>query len=365
MGSVRYIGSKARVVAAIIDRLGPPGEGLFVDVFAGTGIVSREASRRGWEVWANDHLLASTAMATAQLLSAADVPFATLGGYGAAIQRLNAARPRRGFIFREYTPSARSASGHRRRYFTCANGMRIDGMRALVEEWYERDNITPAERTLLLADLLEAVNAVANTAGTYGCYLRHWIPPALRPIRLTPRELLPNSRPSKVTSLDAFKLLARPFDVVYLDPPYTKRQYAAYYHILETIAAGDKPQVGGVTGLRPWQDKLSDFCYKRRALGALVALALGIGARRVLISYNSQGHITLNELRKALACHGEVRLQALADVGRYRPSQAASAAGTSVTEYLIEFTRPARAIAAAKRHGAAAVATRPLAEVHP
>ena len=34
-------------------------------------------------------------------------------------------------------------------------------------------------------------------------------------------------------------------DAVYADPPYTKRQYAAYYHILETIAAGDRPLISG------------------------------------------------------------------------------------------------------------------------
>ena len=45
-------------------------------------------------------------------------------------------------------------------------------------------------------------------------------------------------------------------DTVYLDPPYTKRQYAAYYHVLETLAYGDEPEVSGVTGLRPWEGKL-------------------------------------------------------------------------------------------------------------
>ena len=40
-------------------------------------------------------------------------------------------------------------------------------------------------------------------------------------------------------------------DTVYLDPPYTKRQYAAYYHILETISLGDEPIVEGICGIRP------------------------------------------------------------------------------------------------------------------
>lgn len=34
-------------------------------------------------------------------------------------------------------------------------------------------------------------------------------------------------------------------DIAYEDPPYTKRQYGAYYHILETIAIGDEPEITG------------------------------------------------------------------------------------------------------------------------
>ncbi|MCZ5120468.1 DNA adenine methylase [Escherichia coli] len=31
-------------------------------------------------------------------------------------------------------------------------------------------------------------------------------------------------------------------DLCYIDPPYMKRQYAANYHILETLARGDEPE---------------------------------------------------------------------------------------------------------------------------
>ena len=40
-----------------------------------------------------------------------------------------------------------------------------------------------------------------------------------------------------------FSLKVSPGDTVYLDPPYTKRQYASYYHIPETIAYHDEPKV--------------------------------------------------------------------------------------------------------------------------
>ena len=338
MGRIRYIGSKARVVKQILDIAGPPNGGCFFDVFSGTGVVSQQAAIRGWGVCANDHLLSSSILTTAQLLSCNDVSFASLGGYAATIRKLNNISPRSGFIYAEYTPSGKSRSGHERRYFTTENGRRIDGMRAQIEDWDRSGKLTANERALLLADLFEATNRVANIAGTYGCFLRHWTKAAQRRLLLSPRSLLTKPAGFQVSCKDAFELTAHPNDLAYLDPPYTKRQYAAYYHILETIAAGDSPSVSGVTGLRSWANKSSPFCFKKRALGALSSLTTRLGPKRVLISYSSEGHVALSELKQSLEEHGEVTIHEVADIGRYRPNQKALRLPT-VTEYVLEWTQ--------------------------
>ena len=338
MGRIRYIGSKARVVKQILDIAGPPSSGRFLDVFSGTGVVSRQAAIRGWEVWANDHLLSSSILTTAQLFSCNDVPFSSLGGYTATIRKLSNISPRCGFIYGEYTPSGKSRSGHERRYFTTENGRRIDGMRAQIEDWDRSSKLTAHERVLLLADLLEATNSVANIAGTYGCFLQHWTKSAQRQLRVSPRSLLIKPASFQVSCKDAFELTAHPNDLAYLDPPYTKRQYAAYYHILETIAAGDSPTVSGVTGLRPWESKSSPFCFKKRALKALASLTIGLGTNKVLISYSSEGHVALSELKQSLEKYGEVAIHEVANIGRYRPNQKALRL-PSVTEYVLEWTR--------------------------
>jgi adenine-specific DNA-methyltransferase len=344
MGQTRYIGSKARLAASILRTIGPPraGPGRFVDLFSGTGSVSRAAARAGWEVLANDHLLSSAVMTTAQLLAAEDVPFAAFGGYAAALQALAGAEPVEGFIYREYTPSGRSRSGAERRYFTADNGRRIDGMRLRIEQWHREGRVGEREKNLLLADLLSAANTVANIAGTYGCFLRDWDPGALRPVVPTPRELLPAPYRFTVLNEDAFRVPTRQTDLVYLDPPYTKRQYAAYYHLPETIAAGDSPAVEGVTGLRPWQDKLSPFCYKTRALRALERLLAGLGASRVALSYSSEGYMPLDAVERLCRRFGSVTVHRLSDVGRYRPNRKASGARAHVTEYLVDLVRVVR-----------------------
>ena len=73
-------------------------------------------------------------------------------------------------------------------------------------------------------------------------------------------------------------------DFVYADPPYTKRQYAAYYHLLETIAMGDQPKITGSTGLRAWEDKASDYCYRRRAPDALSELVSNLKCDHFFLS---------------------------------------------------------------------------------
>lgn len=337
----RYLGSKARIVQNILDIVGPSGHdgGRFIDVFSGTGAVSRQATLKGWEIVANDHLFSASVMTTAQILSADDVPFTGLGGYKAALQALSEAPPLSGFVFQEYTPDGKNLSHRQRKYFTPENGQAIDGMRQAIADWHAAKTITREEMWLLIADLLSAANSVANIAGTYGCFLRHWNANALRPLTLQLRSLLPERQRFFVHNLDAFDVPAERQDVAYLDPPYTKRQYAAYYHILETIAIGDSPKVEGITGLRPWREKSSPFCYKPQALPALERLITGLCARRIMLSYSSEGHIPLSGVEAMFKRHGDVTVHTIENIGRYRPNQEASAAGTNVTEYLVELIK--------------------------
>jgi adenine-specific DNA-methyltransferase len=331
----RYIGSKARVVEQIGEHLGYARGGFFVDVFCGTGAVAELAAELGWPVRLNDHLSSATKIAAARLLARREVPFKNLGGYEAAIALLNRCTPVRGFVWREYSPASRRRIGLERRYFTEANASRIDGIRAKIRSWRNAGAINEREELLLIGDLLGAVNRVANIAGTYGCFLSTWTPPAMEKLTLKPRQLKPRTTPVEICNVDASAVPTGPEDIAYLDPPYTKRQYASYYHILETICLGDEPSVEGVAGLRPWRVLASDYCYKVRALNALATLIANVSARRVLLSYSNEGHVPMDGLKRALINLGKVEVHELATIGRYRPNVQASVARSSVTEYLI------------------------------
>ena len=338
--TMRYIGSKARVADAILEIIGDPtSSDVFVDGFCGTGAVAERAAQRGWPIRLNDTLVSATITAAARITHASVVPFTELGGYQKAIEVLDSTTPVEGFIWREYSPASAEVAGVERKYFTQSNAAELDAMRLQISEWQDAGALSSPEAQLLIADVLKALNGVANIAGTYGCFLREFAVNALQPIRVRPRKLFPLRTAVEVWNVDVTAVPTSVNDVVYFDPPYTKRQYAAYYHILETVAVGDEPTVGGVTGLRPWQDKASAYCYKRRALKALVELLDNTPSRRVVLSYSSEGHVDLNELTAELAQVGEVVVHPLGAIGRYRPNQVASATASSVAEYVIELVK--------------------------
>jgi adenine-specific DNA-methyltransferase len=337
VGRVRYIGSKARVVDEISEILGHPneGDGFFVDAFCGTGVVAGAAADLGWSVRINDHLLSSASLAVAQLLAHSDVPFKDLGGYDRVIKTLNGVEPVDGFFWREYSP----ASELGRMYFSEQNARYIDSARTLLNQWRADGALNSDEDALLTADLISAAARVANIAGTYGCFLTYWTGAATRPIIFEPRLLRDEPVEHEAFCRDVVDVPIGSRDVAYFDPPYTKRQYAAYYHINETLAYGDEPELIGKTGLRAWREKASDYCYKLRALRALTELITNTPARRILLSYSNEGHVRLEDLAEAIAPLGELEIHELGPIGRYRPNEAASAAADAVTEYVVDLQR--------------------------
>lgn len=340
--SLRYIGSKARVVDAIIDRIGSPNGGVFVDAFSGTGAVAAAASTSGWKVHVNDHLRSSAIMSFARLVSKIEAPFCKLGGYVNAIDALNSLMPQRGFVWREYSPASSHHCSVSRMYFTEGNAQKIDAIRRQISEWRTHEDINENEERVLIADLMRAANRVANTAGTYGCFLSKWQRQSLDSLVVEPNLMRRSAPRATMSAVDVRAVRCSPEDTVYLDPPYTKRQYAAYYHILETIALGDEPQVEGVCGIRPWREKASDFCYKTRAAKAIESLVSSLPARRVFLSYSTEGHVPIAALSETLSALGAVKLHRLQNIGRYRPNRAASETASDVGEVLFYIEKTAQ-----------------------
>lgn len=309
----RYLGNKSRLAGWIVDEVRRylPDGGVVADPMCGTGAVSEELASRGYDVIASDALKFPTLHAEARLLHSHEPEFRHFGGYASVLAELNSLAPRIGYFYREFgeggVPLARSTP---RKYFTSENASAIDAVRHFIKSAADGGKISDLEHHLLLHDLILAVNDVANIAGTYGYFRSSISSSALRRLELRPSNFSVTGGDHLVTRGEASAVLAsHRVDAVYLDPPYTKRQYAGNYHILETIAREDEPAAMGAGGLRPWAGDASDFCYKRRAENAFRQVVAAANARFIFISYSEDGQLSPKVLRDTLSDFGEVTVR--------------------------------------------------------
>jgi adenine-specific DNA-methyltransferase len=341
--SYRYIGNKIKLLPwlmpVIRDIAG--ADATVADLMCGTATVSEALRLAGHRVIASDVMTFSVQHAFVRLTLDAPPHFTDLGlgSYYDVLTELNSLTPRQGYIWREYSPAGTPAAGvPARKYFTPDNASRIDAMRSCILEWESSGRISAVESRLLHHDLVLAVNRVANIAGTYGHFRSKWSNGSLRPIQLQASKFIPWFRTDHCVLQGYAEDLASTIsaDLCYLDPPYMKRQYAANYHLLETIARGDEPPAIGVSGLRPWRDQYSDFCSKVKIWDAFTHIIAPMQCPHFLISYSEDGLIPLADLEEFFTTFGEVRIMKRENQ-RFRSND--SPLGREVTEYLIHLEK--------------------------
>lgn len=319
--SYRYLGNKTRLVdwiVATISRVLPVGSSI-ADPMCGTASVSMALAQAGYSVTAADALSFPVVHARTRLLAKEAPAFEALGGYEKALEWMRSALPLEGYFFHEFGDAGQPANGRAPRlYFSASNAAHIDGIRAGIRELCAAGALTEVEHSVLLHHLILATNKVANISGTYGYFRRAISGPALRPLAFEAITFEPTSGHHSVVQ-GHVEELASTFDTdaVYLDPPYTKRQYAGNYHILETLAREDEPVAVGDGGLRPWSDQASNFCYRRSAGRAFRETLEQLQAPHVFISYSEDGQVPEQELLSILSDFGNVTLHEQPHI-RYR-----------------------------------------------
>ncbi len=300
---MNYIGSKTRLIkqiASVLSDYGVPQTGIALDLFAGTAVASKFFKSLGYQTYTNDWQAYSAITAKA-VIGLNTMP--TFGGQGGEVvlASLNALPGREGVFFNTYCEGGRAG----RLYFSKANGQKIQTIRDQIAEWFHTSTISQAEYDWLVACLIKAADQVANTASVYGAYLKVVKASAQKSLILKPLDPIPSPDPSlqhHVFSEDAETLLNmldhEKITLTYLDPPYNHRQYAANYHILETLAQWDlgRFEPRGVAGLRPKQEQCSRYCKKSKVVKAFQSLFERLRSDYVLFSYNNEGLLSESDL---------------------------------------------------------------------
>jgi adenine-specific DNA-methyltransferase len=331
---MRYLGNKESLLNFIDDVLqmhrarSTPNEPLCVcDPFTGTTSVARHLKRQDWRVVSGDLMTYSYAFQHAYIGLNEAPAFAGVVEAGVldpnivlpvplqrVIAHLNNLRGVEGYCYWHYSPDGPEG----RRYFTSANALRIDAIRAAIREWWDMGWLTESERYLLVAALIEAVSRVANVAGTYAAYLKGWDGRAHKPLVLHMPGIVHSGHAHSVNLADANELVpGQECDLLYVDPPYNSRQYSTNYHLLETLARGDEPELRGVAGLRTDNGQRSAYCKTGVAEEQLSDLINSARAKWILMSYNSEGLIPHDRVVEILAQKGNVEVYAC-EYPRYR-----------------------------------------------
>ena len=170
--------------------------------------------------------------------------------------------------------------------------------------------ISETEYFILLACLIETIGFYSNIAGVYAAFHKTWDFRALRPLELRSIKFIDNDQKNIVYNDDSMNLLDKVnVDILYLDPPYNERQYAPNYHILETIAKYDEPELRGVTGMRDYASQKSRFCNPNTALEDLDKIAKNTKYKNLVLSYNSEGIMPSEKIIETLKQYGPVKLE--------------------------------------------------------
>ncbi len=342
---MNYIGSKLTLLPFLEHTFRQIAEGdekIFCDIFAGTGAVGRHFKGLGFQIIASDIQYYAYALNKAYIEINETPDFAKLSAYydgkiakyrsllndssQEILAFINDLPGMSGFITKNYSP----AGG--RLYYTEENAQKADAIRQAIETWRATGLITESEYFYVLCSLLEAIDQVANTASVYGAYLKKFKASANKPLRLKPLELKNHVQGCKVWNRDANDLIKEiECDVLYLDPPYNHRQYGANYHVLETIAAYDDPQLKGITGMREYPK--SSFCRQDAAHAAMRNLIREARAKHILVSYNDEGVMSLDEIQDLLSLRGEPKLFQT-NYSRFKADNAREYKRASTIEYV-------------------------------
>jgi adenine-specific DNA-methyltransferase len=336
---MRFIGCKENLldfIETFVKERGIRGN-VFCDLFTGTGSVAKRFKKLGYKIISSDLLYFSYILQKVYIeqnqypkfvkllkhlkINSVEELLFTSDSQNAkeVIKYLNELESAEGFIYKNYSPEGTQGQTYVRKYFTGDNAKKIDAIRERIEDWKKASLINEQEYFFLLCSLIEAVPFVANISGVYSAFLKEWDKRAFKKLTLEVPEIIKSEETHKVFNINGLDVLdqVRGIDILYLDPPYNERQYAPNYHILETIAKLDNPNIKGITGMRAYGNQKSEFCNAKTGVKALGEILRKGNFKHLLLSYNDEGIMPENEILKLFDKAGKTEV-AVQDYQRYK-----------------------------------------------
>lgn len=309
---MRFIGCKTLLldnIKAVIDEKAPNAKS-FCDVFSGTSTVARYF-KQWYEIYSNDFLYFSYVLQKGTIECDAVPEFKKLAEKkgivdpidyfnGLSIKEMEVIPQERRFFQNTYAPTGG------RMYINDENALRIDYVRNYVEDWKNEGILSDDEYFYLIACIVEGIPFVSNISGTYGAFHKEWERRSYKVYEVYRLHVTTNGKKNRCFNMngaDMLKLVSG--DILYIDPPYNGRQYLPNYHVLETAAKYDYPDVRGVTAQRQYENNKSDFCLKTKVVAAFDELIKNAHFKHIILSYSTDGFMTPEEIEGVMKKYGK------------------------------------------------------------
>lgn len=306
------------------------------DVFSGSGIVSRFLKSYASSITTNDLETYAKIISSCYLSNKSSINFDELEKIHSELVKsttneistceLNNSCP--GFVSELYAPKDEdNVQFGERCFYTPYNAKYIDIIRQKIT-----DEVPAELQKFFIAPLLSEVSVHANTAGIFKGFYKNSRTGkgqfggngknALERIKgkiELPLPIFSNFEcPSYIFQEDANTLILdemlynhlpeKEFDLAYIDPPYNQHPYGSNYFMLNLIANYQRPdceKISRVSGI-PKDWNRSSFNKKRVAAESFTNLVSSLRAKYLMVSFNSEGYISKNEMINILEKVGTV-----------------------------------------------------------
>jgi adenine-specific DNA-methyltransferase len=318
---VKYAGSKLKLIPHILMLARKVNATKILDGFSGTTRVSQAFAQCGYDVVCNDEAVWSEVFATCYLLSGKKN-----GEYQKLIDHLNSLSPKTGWFTEHYGGMAKDNGcyneSHPKRPWQVHNTRKLDAIRDEIDQL----SLDPKDKAVALTSLMRALDEVDSTLGHFASYLREWSPRSYKEMRLKVPMIVETEGAHEVIRKDIFQIApTTAADIAYYDPPYgsnnekmppSRVRYASYYHLWATVCLNDRPVLFGKVNRRlDTSDTVATSVFEEfrkneqgnfLAVEAIRRLLFSTRAGHIILSYNSGGRATSQELNEAIAESGKV-----------------------------------------------------------
>ena len=312
---ITYIGNKRQLIRNIeeeikrIAALLGKEKLVCADIFSGSGIVARMLKKYSSVLIVNDLEEYSRLINECYLTNKKDFPDVKWREYKSVIEEICNNKKEPGIITKNYAPQDDgNIQRGERVFYTHENALLIDTYRSLIDKVVQEEDM----KKFFLAPLVTEASVHVNTSGVFkgfykdkntgiGCFGaagKNALTRIFGKIELKEPVLSNFNSKVKIYKKDAVELAGelKKIDIAYLDPPYNQHPYGSNYFMLNLIIKNkldvEISKVSGIT--QDWNR--SEFNKPYSALQSMEKIIDTIDSKFVIVSYNSEGFITFEQM---------------------------------------------------------------------